>query len=414
VKRVEVITYSLQGNQRSSDRYYEAIATFTDEVLAKVEELQPLIEGFQAFIKRTHCEEVRSQEEYLFEFLTLGTLWRLYCGAAKGLSVVPRRLLTSIVNVRKQGGSIKRLADVSRGVLATLFLSPLGRHSYPQPTFGHLNKLLNWMAATGEFQQEVMRLRAWRDLWSCCAPETTCDDITQAIAFAEWFEQASLTALGEYTPNVDKFLKESQPSRRWKEDVIFTSRRRVEYHVNMVGAELMNRAFKDAFHATKRKAVILPTCMRYHAKPKCQARSNALWCECTGCTPQCRVNQLTVMGEKFGFEVFLVPHESSVFSDGSGKQLLGEDVGIVGIACVLSLVSGGWKARSMGMSPQCVLLDHCGCKKHWHEKGIPTDINVTKLRQILGAGIEREARASAMSRFERSPVRAVRGERARL
>jgi hypothetical protein len=74
VKKVEVITYSLQGNRRNSDRYYEAIATFTDEVLAKAEEIQPLIEGFQAFIKGTRCEEVRSHEECLFEFLTLGTL----------------------------------------------------------------------------------------------------------------------------------------------------------------------------------------------------------------------------------------------------------------------------------------------------------------------------------------------------
>jgi hypothetical protein len=74
-------------------------------------------------------------------------------------------------------------------MLATLFLSPIGRHSHLQPTLGHLNKLLNWIAATCEFQQEVGRLRAWRDFWSCCAPETTCDDITQALAFAEWFEQ---------------------------------------------------------------------------------------------------------------------------------------------------------------------------------------------------------------------------------
>ena len=75
---MQAIAYSLRGNQRSSDRYYEAIAVFTDEVLAKGKELKQLIERFQAFIKGTRCEEVRSQEECMVEFLTLGALWRRY------------------------------------------------------------------------------------------------------------------------------------------------------------------------------------------------------------------------------------------------------------------------------------------------------------------------------------------------
>ena len=71
-----------------------------------------------------------------------------------------------------------------------------------------------------------------------------------------------------------------------KEDVIFSARPRVEYHLNMVGAEIMNRAFRDDFMKTKRKAVILQACMRYFPKPQCKARSNGLSCECAECTPQ--------------------------------------------------------------------------------------------------------------------------------
>ena len=56
----------------------------------------------------------------------------------------------------------------------------------------------------------------------------------------------------------------------------------------------------------------------------------------------------------------------------------------MGIACVSHLISGGWKAKSLGMPPQCVLLDYCGCRKHWHERGIPTDINFGRLLEILG------------------------------
>jgi hypothetical protein len=41
---MEVITYLPRDSRRNSDRYYEAIATFTADVLAKAEEPQSLID----------------------------------------------------------------------------------------------------------------------------------------------------------------------------------------------------------------------------------------------------------------------------------------------------------------------------------------------------------------------------------
>jgi hypothetical protein len=35
-----------------------------------------------------------------------------------------------------------------------------------------------------------------------------------------------------------------------------------------------------------------------------------------------------------------------------------------------------------------VLLDYCGCKRHWHNEGIPTDINMDKLKQLLEVKIQ--------------------------
>ncbi len=379
---MEIITYSLKDGAVVSDQYYEDVAAFTDTVLQEAADLRPIVERFMEFVAGR--EALRSKEEYTFELLMLGTLWRQYCDDAHDLPGMPRKLMIGLADMRKQGGSVKQAADVLRGLLATAFLSPLNRPWFPRPTPDHLEKLLDWMAATGDYQQEVRRLQAWQDFWSGCDRKATCDDIGEAIAFAGWFEEASVAALGKYTPNVEKFLKEKQPGHRWKEDVIFSARHRVEYHLNMVGAEIMNRAFREAFLGTKKKAVVLPACMRYHSKPECKARTSGLACECTGCTPQCRVNQLTKIGKKQGFAVHLVPHESSVFSGDSGKALLGEEVGIVGIACVSNLVSGGWKAKGLGMPPQCVLLDHCGCRKHWHEQGIPTDINMRRLMAVLG------------------------------
>jgi hypothetical protein len=380
----EVVTYSLRGGGGDSDQYYRDVEAFTDEVLAKGGDLYPIVESFQAYVREHGIEKVRSREEYLFELLMLGTLWRLYCDDAHDLPGMPRKVLIGLADLRKHGGSIKQAADVLRGVMATVFLSPVDRPWFPRPTPDHLGRLIDWMAATGDFQQEVKRLQAWQGFRSGSEPHSVCGDIQKAIDFAGWFDTASTLALGKYTLNVDRFLKEKQPGHRWKEDVVFSARRRIEYHLNMVGAEVMNRAFREDFLKANKKAVVLPACMRFHPKPICKARMDGLSCECVGCTPLCRVNQLTKMGKQFGFGVFLVPHESSVFTGNGGKKLVGDGVGIVGIACVSNLVSGGWKAKGLGLSPQCVLLDNCGCRKHWHERGIPTDINMARLRQTLG------------------------------
>jgi hypothetical protein len=79
-----------------------------------------------------------------------------------------------------------------------------------------------------------------------------------------------------------------------------------------------------------------------------------------------------------------MPHELSVFSSGTMQPMEDDTVGIVGISCVLTNPSGGWETKDLGIPAQGVLLDYCGCPWHWHEKGIPTDINVRQLLRVLG------------------------------
>ena len=102
--------------------------------------------------------------------------------------------------------------------------------------------------------------------------------------------------------------------------------------------------------------------------------------QCQHCTPTCRVHQITKLGEKRGFAVFIIPDELRVFGAGSG---LG-DTGVVGVSCALTNWSGGWEADDMGIPAQGVLLDYVGCNYHWDEKGIPTDTNLRKLEEVVG------------------------------
>jgi hypothetical protein len=379
------VTYSLKDNKNNSDDYYFDIALFTDEVLEKSREsMGPYVEEYSSYINAINPNDNTSKEEYIFELLILGVLWKVYSGDALELEKGPQHILSTLVSLRQKGGFLKPGIDVVRGFLSTIFLSPdLYDNMFTlSPAIKHLDILLDWLEATGEFKYEVARLRMWYKYIEIKPKEDAVSILAASIAFAAWFEDRSEEFLGKYTPNVDRYLNEIRPKRYWNEDVIFCGRRRVEYHLNMVGAEIMNRAFKKAFHLTDKKLAVVPACMCL-LKDKCRAKPYGSGLSCIGCIKECSVNNLKTIGDKLGFQVLIIPHESSLYSSWKKDSTIKEDVGVIGIACVLNLVSGGLMLKEAGIAAQCVLLDYCGCKKHWHQEGLPTEINEKYMQKIM-------------------------------
>lgn len=78
----------------------------------------------------------------------------------------------------------------------------------------------------------------------------------------------------------------------------------------MVGSETMNRGFRDAFQQTLNKVVLVPTCMRKQPDEDYQASHNDLDITCRGCTPDCHINRIRILGTKKGFDLYIVPHSS--------------------------------------------------------------------------------------------------------
>ena len=79
-------------------------------------------------------------------------------------------------------------------------------------------------------------------------------------------------------------------------------------------------------------------------------------------------------------EVCIIPHETTINTLEVNDR---SKVGIIGVACIPNLMSGGWKALRLGFIPQCVLLDYSGCENHWLDKGIMTSINLNRLKKVL-------------------------------
>ncbi|MCW3489744.1 DUF116 domain-containing protein [Dethiobacter alkaliphilus] len=378
---MKAVTYTLVTPQHMAQGYYLTVSALSNDVLAKLEkEAYITIEKFIIYIGENIKEEHETDKSlYYLELLMMGVYWRQYIKRALALQPVAAKVLSSLSSLREEGKLAKRLFDPLRGILATLFLLKESRAEakcLPQS----LVKLIDWLNSAGDFKQEADRLKVWVGFLQSQDDEDAEKIICQAVELAQWFETKCTQQLGRYVENVDNFLQDNSTNYKWKENVIFCRRGKTEYFLNMVGAEIMNKAFRKGFVDSKVKRVLVPTCLRFQSNDKCKAVKTSVGYSCRQCSANCKVNSLVRLGREHNFSVSVIPHSTTAFSDGGTTH---GETGIVGIACTLNLISGGFKAKARGLEPQCVLLNYCGCKKHWHKDGITTDFNVDRLLSLL-------------------------------
>lgn len=85
---------------------------------------------------------------------------------------------------------------------------------------------------------------------------------------------------------------------------------------------------------------------------------------------------------KIGVETVLIKHATD-FSKWLKPWANQSQTGLIGTACVLNLLGGGYEMKQMGIPSQCVYLNYSGCKKHWNKTGVPTEINIDRVSKLL-------------------------------
>jgi hypothetical protein len=404
-------TYSLRPEGAPPEGYYRAVGTFTDALLAwGREEIGLVVAGYEEFVRERRVERLRTRAEYLLDALTLGVLWRAHGAGATRVRGARARLMERLAMGgrarRAEAGVLVPGVDCLRRKDDACLLASVDDPWEPggaTPGEDDLERLLTWLAATGEYDEEVARLEPWGDFLRA-DPVLAGWTLAELVRFATEFEAAAEAALGAYTAGVERFLRNDLPKHRWREDLVQCGRRRVEYHLNMIGAEILNRAWRDAFEEAPHKVVVVPACMRLLPDERCRAeREDGGQLRCTGCAPRCAVAELRRVAARAGAEVVAVKHGSDFGRLVRAPALRAEGTAIIGVACVPGLVGAGWKARAAGLPAQCVLLEYSGCSAHWHPQGVPTRIHLGELARILGVAWESAPALTPLDRAGGAP-----------
>jgi hypothetical protein len=368
--------YDISPN-KGGPSFLTILSDFTDAFLVEAEmRVGSFIDWWIAFLANGNAEPQRSRGEYALELLTLGILRKEYAAVANVTPAESRRRLCELWRIRSAEPQQKANADRERG---RIFLGLLKRACQTNGACDD-SRLIHWLAATGEFVQESLRLRSWLEgsstLWS---PEAF---VQATAALASWFEHEAKIALGRWTQGVEEFRAKAIAAGEPREDLFLITRSERLYHLNMMGTEVMNRGFRPSWATRTRKIVLVPGCMRAHNDNACQARRDGIDITCTHCDASCEVAALDRLGEERGFRVFVVPHASS-FTAWLEHWSKDADTALVAAACPLHLLSGGYEIRALGFDAQCLLLDYSGCKRHWDPVGKPTRLDKKRLLELV-------------------------------
>ncbi len=404
--------YSLKADFPTSDAYYKTITAYTDEWLAAARSgLRGPVLGLQKYLSTSTSLPERSFDELAFEMLVLGVSLREHGCKALDMPAVPAWVLARLIDTQDAlpVAEVEKPIKAVRGWIQGMVQDEDDGDEIPEvdlrPFRGGasalVERLITWMRSANMAAQ-AERMEGWRDYLAWLDEQSAQAVLARCLLLAEDFAETSEAALGAYTRDTPAFLAEVRSEARWRYDAPLITRTRVEYHLGMLGSEILTRAYRARYLAAGRKIVIMPDCLCAHtlrvsARPgeeevgktpgnnppvKCQAEKTSLGGKCTACTPGCKARQITALGEKYGFEAYILPDDMRGLGVSACSKLA--DTGVVGISCVLTNWDAGWRVYDAGVPCQGVLLDYAGCRSHWSERGVSTEVNVKKLLEVVG------------------------------
>jgi len=381
------LVYDLRSKDGDARDYCADVGRFSDEVLGGIElRAAKALDGYSHHVQEFLRELPRSRGEYAIELLLLGLALRRYGSTAESTPRWAVVLTRELFWLRRSATWIRRGARLARTAITRFVLAPrIGRKTETrQLSLDGLPRLIGWLQATGEFEQETMRLNNWRSFLQTLPRNEAEYWIETAAELFDWFKSEADKALGAYTRGVSSFLAGEHPQRGCREDQIFCGKEAAVYHLDMIAGEIMNRGLREEFERTQRRAVLVPTCMRGTHAATCRAHGFGHDITCTGCDPSCTVSRITRRMRVLGATVYLIPHLRG-FSQWLERRQRTPEFGVTAAACLLNILPGGFEVRASGIAAQCVPLDYPGCQNHWHRNGLATSLNEELLVQIVSS-----------------------------
>jgi len=375
--------YDLRIKTRGDLSAHQQIAEFTDRWLVYIRRTHSsIVHQYMDFRLRNGYPEIGFAESVL-ELTALSVYLKEHLQEVGHFSQIGAGLLSILVELQDRLPWFERPIKLARGLVSGLS-SRKASSILPdqQPDQNSIPQLNRWLRAQG---QGILaeHFQVWNAYFLQLESPMRLEAITNFILLANHFSAFSEEVLGRYTLGANAFQQEARKDSRFRYDLTLRCRSRVEYHLGLMGTEILNREFRLGFLETEEKLVIVPRCLRARPAGECKAVPARLGTRCTGCTPNCQVNQINQICQPHNIHVADIPDDQLKFLCRASGQA-GSGLGVLGLSCAPTNWIAGWEAQKLGLNAQGLLLDYSACREHWHDQGIPTSTNLNRLTEMLG------------------------------
>lgn len=187
--------------------------------------------------------------------------------------------------------------------------------------------------------------------------------------------------LQPYTEGVSAFV-ESLDCEGGLEKTKLRAKSPDEYIRNMLAIGVLSHIHRDAFLKASHRILVLPDCLKNYGEEACCKADLGNATACTMCNSNCLVFEVMDRYDDARTTIVLEPDDmDAYFRDARAKY---ESVGIVGVACALTMLSGFHYTLKYKMPTQGVFLNYAGCSHHWANPGINTNFSYKRMAWVLG------------------------------
>lgn len=187
--------------------------------------------------------------------------------------------------------------------------------------------------------------------------------------------------LAPYLEGIDNFVA-CQTDKSWKEPDPLRRKPAETYLRNALAVGVLNLLQRQAFMAATKRVVVLPACLKDYGDWDCVAADGKTPSECARCHPGCPVYDTL---ERFADDrttVLIEPEDLAI----TLSKIKAKDgpVGVAGVACVLTLLSGFDRTIKLQLPTQGVFLNYSSCAHHWANPPYNTEYSLRQLARVLG------------------------------
>jgi len=184
--------------------------------------------------------------------------------------------------------------------------------------------------------------------------------------------------LKDYMTGIEDHLESIPFYKRFTDRGLFTNRE--QYYLYMIEFELVNRLHIRQFLDADIRIALLPYCLK-ESQDECRAETDAIDYQCRGCLKNCYINQVNRLLKKHNIVPYIWRNIklSDLFRKLSQEH---GSVGILGIACLVELVSGMHRCMKAHIPVVGIPLNANRCPR-WMNSLHETTVDVSALERLI-------------------------------